>query len=33
VAQWVFSIVDRLGEIGAGLLIFLENVSRPSRPR
>jgi membrane protein DedA with SNARE-associated domain len=29
VAQWVFSIVDRLGEIGVGLLIFLENVVPP----
>jgi membrane protein DedA with SNARE-associated domain len=29
VAQWVFSIVDRLGEIGVGLLIFLENVIPP----
>ena len=27
--QWVFSIVDRLGEIGIGLLIFLENVVPP----
>ncbi len=27
--QWVFSIVDRLGEIGIGLLIFLENVLPP----
>jgi membrane protein DedA with SNARE-associated domain len=29
VTQWVFSIVDRLGEIGIGLLIFLENVLPP----
>jgi membrane protein DedA with SNARE-associated domain len=29
VAQWVFSIVDRLGEIGVGLLIFLENLIPP----
>ncbi|MDT7579758.1 MAG: hypothetical protein QOK35_1022 [Pseudonocardiales bacterium] len=28
-AQWVFSIVDRLGEVGVGLLIFLENVVPP----
>ena len=27
--QWVFSIVDRLGELGIGLLIFLENVVPP----
>ena len=27
--QWVFAIVDRLGEIGIGLLIFLENVVPP----
>ncbi len=27
--QWVFSIVDRLGEVGIGLLIFLENVLPP----
>jgi hypothetical protein len=25
----VFSIVDRLGEIGVGLLIFLENLIPP----
>jgi membrane protein DedA with SNARE-associated domain len=29
VTQWVFSIVDRLGELGIGLLIFLENVVPP----
>jgi membrane protein DedA with SNARE-associated domain len=29
VAQWVFSIVDKLGEIGVGLLIFLENLIPP----
>jgi membrane protein DedA with SNARE-associated domain len=29
VAAWVFSIVDRLGEVGVGLLIFLENVVPP----
>jgi len=29
VAEWVFSIVDRLGEVGVGLLIFLENVIPP----
>jgi membrane protein DedA with SNARE-associated domain len=29
VANWVFSIVDSLGEIGVGLLIFLENVVPP----
>jgi membrane protein DedA with SNARE-associated domain len=29
VTQWVFSIVDRLGEVGIGLLIFLENVLPP----
>jgi membrane protein DedA with SNARE-associated domain len=29
VAQWVFSIVDRLGEVGVGLLIFLENLIPP----
>jgi membrane protein DedA with SNARE-associated domain len=29
VTQWVFAIVDRLGEIGIGLLIFLENVVPP----
>jgi membrane protein DedA with SNARE-associated domain len=29
VTNWVFSIVDRLGEIGIGLLIFLENVIPP----
>ena len=28
-AEWVFSIVDRLGEIGVGLLIFLENLIPP----
>ena len=28
-ADWVFSIVDRLGEIGVGLLIFLENLIPP----
>lgn len=27
--QWVFAIVDRLGEVGIGLLIFLENVVPP----
>jgi membrane protein DedA with SNARE-associated domain len=29
VAAWVFSIVDRLGGIGVGLLIFLENLVPP----
>jgi membrane protein DedA with SNARE-associated domain len=29
VASWVFSIVDRLGEVGVGFLIFLENVVPP----
>jgi membrane protein DedA with SNARE-associated domain len=29
VADWVFSIVDRLGAAGVGLLIFLENVIPP----
>jgi membrane protein DedA with SNARE-associated domain len=29
VANWVFSIVDRLGEVGVGLLIFLENIVPP----
>jgi membrane protein DedA with SNARE-associated domain len=29
VAKWVFSIVDRLGEVGVGLLIFLENIVPP----
>jgi membrane protein DedA with SNARE-associated domain len=29
VTNWVFSIVDRLGEIGIGLLIFLENIIPP----
>jgi membrane protein DedA with SNARE-associated domain len=29
VAAWVFSIVDRLGAAGVGLLIFLENVIPP----
>jgi membrane protein DedA with SNARE-associated domain len=29
VADWVFSIVDRLGEVGVGLLIFLENIVPP----
>jgi membrane protein DedA with SNARE-associated domain len=29
VAAWVFSIVDRLGAIGVGLLIFLENLVPP----
>jgi membrane protein DedA with SNARE-associated domain len=28
-AEWVFSIVDRMGEIGVGLLIFLENLIPP----
>lgn len=28
-ADWVFSIVDRLGAAGVGLLIFLENVIPP----
>ena len=28
-ASWVFSIVDRLGGIGVGLLIFLENLIPP----
>ena len=28
-AEWVFSIVDKLGEIGVGLLIFLENLIPP----
>jgi membrane protein DedA with SNARE-associated domain len=29
VAAWVFSIVDRLGGIGVGLLIYLENLVPP----
>jgi membrane protein DedA with SNARE-associated domain len=29
VADWIFSIVDRLGPLGVGLLIFLENVVPP----
>ncbi len=29
VTGWVFSIVDRLGEVGIGLLIFLENIVPP----
>lgn len=29
VAEWVFSIIDRLGAAGVGLLIFLENVIPP----
>jgi membrane protein DedA with SNARE-associated domain len=29
VADWVFSIVDRLGALGVGLLILLENVIPP----
>jgi membrane protein DedA with SNARE-associated domain len=29
VAAWVFSIVDRLGGVGVGLLIFLENLVPP----
>jgi membrane protein DedA with SNARE-associated domain len=29
VANWVFSIVDRLGEVGVGMLIFLENIVPP----
>jgi membrane protein DedA with SNARE-associated domain len=29
VADWVFSIVDRLGAVGVGLLIFLENIVPP----
>ena len=29
VAQWVFGIVDRLGAIGVGLLILLENLIPP----
>jgi membrane protein DedA with SNARE-associated domain len=29
VADWVFSIVDRLGALGVGLLILLENVVPP----
>jgi membrane protein DedA with SNARE-associated domain len=29
VAQWVFSIVDRMGELGVGLLILLENLIPP----
>jgi membrane protein DedA with SNARE-associated domain len=29
VTQWVFAVVDRLGEVGIGLLIFLENVVPP----
>jgi membrane protein DedA with SNARE-associated domain len=29
VADWVFSIVDRLGAVGVGLLILLENVIPP----
>ena len=30
VADWIFTIVDRLGALGVGLLIFLENVIPPS---
>jgi membrane protein DedA with SNARE-associated domain len=29
VAAWVFSIVDRMGELGVGLLILLENLIPP----
>jgi membrane protein DedA with SNARE-associated domain len=29
VTAWVFSIVDKLGEVGIGLLIFLENIIPP----
>jgi membrane protein DedA with SNARE-associated domain len=29
VADWVFSIVDRLGAVGVGLLILLENILPP----
>jgi membrane protein DedA with SNARE-associated domain len=29
VTDWVFTIVDRLGEVGIGLLIFLENIVPP----
>ncbi len=29
VTEWVFTIVDRLGEIGIGLLILLENIIPP----
>jgi membrane protein DedA with SNARE-associated domain len=29
VAGWIFTIVDRLGALGVGLLIFLENVVPP----
>jgi membrane protein DedA with SNARE-associated domain len=29
VADWIFTIVDRLGALGVGLLIFLENVVPP----
>ena len=29
VADWIFMILDRLGAVGVGLLIFLENVVPP----